>query len=124
MINDKTSSSLENGNPIYQSSSDNLTHQPSNDNFAQFIHMLSNLSPSERQTLASVISPSPPSSKTTIDSHLSSKPTHNKFFNFPNTHELEDYANIKQYHHVQHLKYTAPSLISTKDVEANKYIYK
>ncbi|KAF9914137.1 hypothetical protein FBU30_002777, partial [Linnemannia zychae] len=93
-----------------------------------------NLSPSERQTLASNFSPSPPSSKTTVDPHLSSKPTvqtiepykrleqwliifkqYNKFFNFPKTHELKDYANIEQYHHVQHLEYIAPPLISTKD---------
>jgi hypothetical protein len=55
MINNNPSykSYTENGNPIHQSSSDNLTHQqPSSDNLAQFIRMLGNLSPADRQTLS------------------------------------------------------------------------
>jgi hypothetical protein len=144
MINDTIPSSSENGNPIHQSSSDNLTHQqPSSDNFAQFIRMLGSLSPTERQTLASVISPPSPPSETCSDPYLSTKPAvqtlepydrleewligfkqRDEFFNFPKKRELEDYADVKQFHRVQHLDYTAPPLTSSKDVNVHKNVYK
>ncbi|OAQ35920.1 hypothetical protein K457DRAFT_13155 [Linnemannia elongata AG-77] len=76
MINDNPAypSSTENGNPIHQSSSDNLTHQqPSSDNLAQFIRMIGNLSPADRQALASALSSSP-SPETDSDPFLSTKP--------------------------------------------------
>ncbi|KAK5822925.1 hypothetical protein F5H01DRAFT_318883 [Linnemannia elongata] len=114
MINDNSpyQSSTENGNPIHQSSSDNLTHQqPSSDNLAQFIRMLGNLSPADRQTLASELSSSP-SPETDSDPFLSTKPAvktlepynrleewlpsfkkRDEFFNHTKTHELEDYAD-------------------------------
>ncbi|KAG0284854.1 hypothetical protein BGZ98_005776 [Dissophora globulifera] len=117
--------------------------QPSSDNFAQFIRMLGNLSPTERQTLASVISPSTPSSETLPDPHLSTKPAvqtlepydrleewltsfkqRDEFFNFPKNRELEDFADVKQFHRVQHLDYTAPLLTSSKDVNVHKNVYK
>ncbi|KAF9078880.1 hypothetical protein BGX23_006001, partial [Mortierella sp. AD031] len=136
MINDTIPSPSEDGNPIHQPSSDNLTHQqPSSDNFTQFIRMLVSLSPTERQTLASVISPSSPSSETPPDPYLSTKPTvqtlepydrleewltsfkqRNEFFNLTKTRELEDYTDVKQFHRVQHLDYAAPPLTSSKDV--------
>jgi hypothetical protein len=144
MINDTLPPPSENGNPIHQSSSDNLTHQqPSSDNFAQFVRMLGSLSPTERQTLAAAISPSPPSSETLPDPYLSTKPTvqtlepydrleewltsfkqRDEFFNFPKNRELEDYTDIKQFHRIQHLDYTAPPLTSSKDVNVHKNVYK
>lgn len=146
MINDNPfpQSTSENGNPIHQSSSDNLTHQqPSSDNFAQFIHMLGNLSPADRQTLASALSPSFDSSEADPDPYLSSKPVvktlepyerleewltsfkqRDQFFNFPKSRDLEDYADVKQFHRVQHLDYTAPPLTSSKDVNVHKNVYK
>ncbi|KAF9078998.1 hypothetical protein BGX23_005419, partial [Mortierella sp. AD031] len=146
MINDNPSyqSPTENGNPIHQPSSDNLTHQqPSSDNFAQFIRMLGNLSPTERQTLASALSSSSPSPETDSDPYLSTKPVvktlepydrleewlssfkqRNEFFNLTKTRELEDYADVKQFHRVQHLDYAAPPLTSSKDVNVHKNVYK
>lgn len=146
MINDTSSSqsTTENGNPIHQTSSDNLTHQQlSSDNFAQFIRMLGNLSPSERQTLASALSPSSYPHEAETDPYLSAKPVvktlepydrleewltsfkqRNEFFNFTKTRELEDYADVKQYHRVQHLDYTAPPLTSSKDFNVHKNVYK
>ncbi|KAG0362807.1 hypothetical protein BGX24_005045, partial [Mortierella sp. AD032] len=137
MINDNPSHQLptENGNPIHQSSGDNLTHQqPSSDNFAHFIRMLGTLSPADRQTLASALSPSVSPPDNDPDPYLSTKPTvqtlepydrleewltsfkqRNEFFNFTKTRELEDYADVKQFHRVQHLDYTAPPLTSSKD---------
>ncbi|KAG0267374.1 hypothetical protein BGZ95_002862 [Linnemannia exigua] len=115
MINGNPSHQLptENGNPMHLSSSDNLTHQqPLSVSFAQFIRMLGALSPADRQTLASALSPSPSSTDTGSDSYLSTKPAaqtlepynrleewltsfklRNKFFNFAKTRELEDYAD-------------------------------
>jgi hypothetical protein len=144
MINATTPSSSENGNPIHQSSSDNFTHQqPQSDNLAQFIHLLRSLSPADRQALASVISPSSPSSESSSDPYLSTKPTvqtlepyerleewltgfkqRDEFFTFPKKHELEDYADVKQFHRVQHLEYTAPPLTSSKDVNVHQSVYK
>ncbi|KAF9916350.1 hypothetical protein FBU30_001427, partial [Linnemannia zychae] len=143
MINDTTPSTSENGNPIHQPSSDNFTHQQSSENLAQFFQMLGNLSPSERQSLASIIAPSSPSPETLHDPYLSNKPMvqtlepyerleewltsfkqRDEFFNFSKNHELEDYADVKQFHRVQHLDYTAPPLTSSKDVEAQKYVFK
>ncbi|KAF9273226.1 hypothetical protein BGZ88_003959 [Linnemannia elongata] len=135
MINDNPTyqSSTENGNPIHQSSSDNLTHQlPSSDNLAQFIRMLGNLSPADRQTLASALSSSP-SSETNSDPYLSTKPAvktlepfkqRDEFLNHTNTRELEDYADVKQFHRVQHLDYAAPPLTSSRDVNVHKNVYK
>ncbi|KAH7036960.1 hypothetical protein BKA57DRAFT_520864 [Linnemannia elongata] len=145
MINDNPAypSSTENGNPIHQSSSDNLTHQqPSSDNLAQFIRMLGNISPADRQTLASALSSSP-SPETDSDPFLSTKPAvktlepynrleewlpsfkkRDEFFNHTKTHELEDYADVKQFHRVQHLEYTAPPLTSSRDVNVHKRVYK
>lgn len=144
MINATTSSSSENGNPIHQSSGDNFTHQqPSNDNLAQFINLLGTLSPTDRQALASVISPSPSSPESFHDPYLSTKPTvqtlepyerleewltgfkqRDEFFTFPKKRELEDYADVKQFHRVQHLEYTAPPLTSSKDVNVHQNVYK
>lgn len=145
MINDNPAyqSSTENGNPIHQSSSDNLTHQqPSSDNLAQFIRMLGNLSPADRQALASALSSSP-SSETVSDPYLSTKPAvktlepydrleewlpsfkqRDEFFNHTKTRELEDYADVKQFHRVQHLDYAAPPLTSSRDVNVHKNVYK
>ncbi|KAF8947278.1 hypothetical protein BGZ47_009666, partial [Haplosporangium gracile] len=146
MINDNPSHQLptENGNPIHQSSSDNLTHQqPSSDNFAYFIRMLGTLSPADRQTLASALSPPSSSLDTDFDPYLSTKPVvqtlepydrleewltsfkqRNEFFNFTKTRELEDYADVKQFHRVQHLDYAAPPLTSSKDVNVHKNVFK
>ncbi|KAG0067808.1 hypothetical protein BGZ90_000831, partial [Linnemannia elongata] len=146
MINDNSpyQSSTENGNPIHQSSSDNLTHQqPLSDNFAQFIRMIGNLSPADRQALASALSPSPPSPETDLDPYLSTKPVvktlepydrleewlpsfkqRNEFFNLTKTRELEDYADVKQFHRVQYLDYTAPPLTNSRDVNVHKNVYK
>ncbi|OAQ35915.1 hypothetical protein K457DRAFT_132555 [Linnemannia elongata AG-77] len=146
MINDNSpyQSSTENGNPIHQSSSDNLTHQqPLGDNFAQFIRMIGNLSPADRQALASALSPSPPSPETDLDPYLSTKPVvktlepydrleewlpsfkqRNEFFNLTKTRELEDYADVKKFHRVQHLDYAAPPLTNSRDVNVHKSVYK
>ncbi|OAQ22703.1 hypothetical protein K457DRAFT_25792 [Linnemannia elongata AG-77] len=103
--------SLGNPDPD-ESSSDNLTHQqPSSDNLAQFIRMLGNLSPADRQTLASALSSSL-SPETDSDPLHSTKPAvktlepydrleewllsfkrRGEFFNHTKTHELEDYAD-------------------------------
>ncbi|KAF9563064.1 hypothetical protein EC968_005002 [Mortierella alpina] len=154
MINDTPSHQLptENGNPIHQSSSDNLTHQqpssdnlthqqPSGNNVANFIRMLGALTPADRQTLAAALSPSSSSLDTDTDPYLSTKPAvqtlkpydrleewltsfkqRNDFFNFTKTRELDDYADVKQFHRVQHLDYTAPPLISSKDVSIHKSV--
>ncbi|KAG0285669.1 hypothetical protein BGZ96_010121, partial [Linnemannia gamsii] len=146
MINDNPShqSSTENGNPIHQSSSDNLTHQqPSSDNLTQFIRILSTLSPADRQTLASALSPSPSFTDTHLDPHLSTKPLvqtlephdqleewlpsfklRDEFFNYTTTRELEDYVDVKQFHRVQHLDYSAPPLTSSKDVNVHKNVFR
>ncbi|KAG0285784.1 hypothetical protein BGZ96_010028 [Linnemannia gamsii] len=146
MINDNPPHQLptENGHPIHQSSSDNLTHQQSSsDNFAQFICMLGTLSPADRQTLASALSPSSSSIDTNPDPYLSTKPTvqtlepydrleewltsfkqRNEFFNFTKTRELEDFADVKQFHRIQHLDYAAPPLTSSKDVNVHKNVFK
>ncbi|CAO3568815.1 unnamed protein product [Mortierella alpina] len=146
MINDTPSNQLptENGNPIHQPSSDNLTHQqPSGDNIASFIRMLGALSPADRQTLAAALSPSSPSLDTDSDPYLSTKPAvqtlepydrleewltsfkqRNERFNFTKTRELDDYIDVKQFHRVQHLDYTAPPLTSPKDVNIHKNVFK
>jgi hypothetical protein len=145
MINDNPSyqSSTENGNPIHPPSSDNLTHQqPSSDNLAQFIRMLGNLSPADRQTLASALSYSP-SPETDADPYLSTKPTvktlepydrleewlpsfkqRDEFFNLTKSREQEEYTDVKQFHRVQHLDYAAPPLTSSRDVNVHKNVYK
>ncbi|KAF9548166.1 hypothetical protein EC957_007194 [Mortierella hygrophila] len=145
LINEKPSHQLptESGNPIHQSSSDNLTHQPSSGNFAQFIRMLGTLSPADRQTLESALSPSSSSTDTDLDPYLSTKPAiqtlepydrleewltsfkqRNDFFNFTKTRELEDYADVKQFHRVQHLDYATPPLASSNDVNVHKNVFK
>ncbi|KAH7042975.1 hypothetical protein BKA57DRAFT_517990 [Linnemannia elongata] len=145
MINDTPAYqfSTENGNPIHQPSSDNLTHQqPSSDNLAQFIRMLGNRSPADRQTLASALSSSP-SPETDSNPLLSTKPAvktlepydrleewlpsfkkRDEFFNHTKTHELEDYADVKQFHRVQLLEYVVPPLTSSRDVNVHKSVYK
>ncbi|KAG0362440.1 hypothetical protein BGX24_005108 [Mortierella sp. AD032] len=89
--------------------------------------MLGTLSPADRQTLASALFPSSSSTDTDSDPYLSTKPTvqtlepydrleewltsfkqRNEFLNFTKTRELEDYADVKQFHRVQHLDYAAP----------------
>ncbi|KAF9932229.1 hypothetical protein FBU30_008651 [Linnemannia zychae] len=92
--------------------------------------MLSNLSPSERQIISALFS-LPPSSKIVSDPYLSSRPKvqtlepykrleewftsfkqRDQFFTFPRTQELKDYADVKQFHRVHRLEYTAPPLTS------------
>jgi hypothetical protein len=143
MVNDNTSSSSENGDPIHQPSSYNFIHQPSSDNLANFIHSLNNLSPSQRQQLASIISPPSVSPETDHDPYLIPKPTvqtlvpyprleewltsfkqRDEFFEFPKDRELEDYADVKTFYCIKHLDYTAPSLIASKDVNVHKNVYK
>ncbi|KAF9924985.1 hypothetical protein FBU30_005149 [Linnemannia zychae] len=146
MINDNSPYQLptENGSPIHQSSSDNLTHQQtSSDSFANFIRMLGTLSPTDRQTLAEALSPSYSSPETNHDPYLSTKPAvqtlepydrleewltsfkqRDEFFNFTKTRELEEYADVKQFHRVLHLDYTAPPLTSSKDVNVHKNVYR
>ncbi|KAK5801583.1 hypothetical protein F5H01DRAFT_372116 [Linnemannia elongata] len=141
--NNQNTAQRQNGNPIHQSSSDNLTHQqPSSGNLAQFIRMLGNLSPADRQTLASALSSSP-SPETDSDPYLSTKPAvktlepydrleewlpsfkqRDEFFNHTKTRELEDYADVKQFHRVQHLEYAAPPLTSSRNVNVHKNVYK
>ncbi|KAF9924976.1 hypothetical protein FBU30_005170 [Linnemannia zychae] len=120
MINDNSSllSPTENGNPIHQPSSDNLTYQQfSSNNFAQLIRMLGNLSSEDRKTLASALSP-----ESDTDPRFSTKPVvktlepydrleerltcfkhRDEFFNFAKTRELEDYADVKQFHRTNRL---------------------
>ncbi|KAF9899734.1 hypothetical protein EC991_008411 [Linnemannia zychae] len=105
--------------------------------------MLGTLSPADRQTLASALSPSLSSPDNDPDPYLSTKPTvqtlkpynrleewltsfkqRNEFFNFPKTRELEDYADVKQFYRVQHLDYTAPPLTSSKDVNIHRNVVK
>ncbi|KAF9903870.1 hypothetical protein EC991_003247 [Linnemannia zychae] len=143
MIGDNLSYQLpaEDGNHTHQSSSSDLTLQkPSSDSFACFIRMLGTLSPADRQTLALTLFSPLSSPETKLDPHLSKKFTiqtlepydrleewltsfkkRNEFFNFTKTRELEDYADIKQFHRVQHLDYAAPPLTSYKNANIHKF---
>ncbi|KAF9407251.1 hypothetical protein BGZ94_002777 [Podila epigama] len=136
MINDSTSHPppSENSNSIHES--------PWGNNFASFIQMLGSLSPEERQTLSAALS-IPSSSGKLSDPYLSTKPVaqtlkpyarmeewltsfkrRDEFFNLNKTCELEDYMDVKQFHRVQHIDYTALPLFGSKDVKIHKNVFR
>ncbi|KAF9274119.1 hypothetical protein BGZ88_003257, partial [Linnemannia elongata] len=49
-----------------------------------------------------------------LEEWLSSPKHLNEFFDLTKSCELEDYADVKQFHRVQHLDYAAPPLTSSR----------